>query len=79
MKIFLSSPPFFLASASFAAQKVLPEPLPASRYDKMLDGSPFALATKTEAPVEKGPGPFANLFVAAIYQMKDMEGKLQTQ
>jgi len=67
----------FLTTGSFAAQTFLPEPLPASRYDKMLDGSPFALATKTEAPAEKGPGPFANLFVAAIYQLKESGGKLR--
>jgi hypothetical protein len=66
------------SGAAFAAQNILPEPLPASRYEKMLDASPFALATKTEAPVDKGPGPFANLYVAGFYQLKDKDtGKLQ--
>jgi hypothetical protein len=77
----MKAAPFFAAvfpaTGLFAAQTFLPEPLPASRYDKMLDGSPFALATKTEAAREKGPGPFANLFVAAIYQLKDSDGKLR--
>lgn len=65
------------SGAAFAAQNVLPEPLPASRYEKMLDASPFALATKTEAPVDKGPGPFAHLWVVGFYQLKDKDGKLE--
>lgn len=66
-----------LAEPAFAAHTVLPEPLPASRYEKMIESSPFALATATAAPVEKGPGPFANLFVSAIAQLKDADGKVQ--
>jgi hypothetical protein len=74
--------PLFLAGAllaepAFAAHTVLPEPLPASRYEKMIESSPFALATATAAPAEKGPGPFANLFVSAIAQLKDADGKVQ--
>jgi hypothetical protein len=74
--------PLFLAGAllaepAFAAHTVLPEPLPASRYEKMIESSPFALATVTAAPAEKGPGPFTNLFIAAIAQLKDADGKVQ--
>src|SRR6476619_4619719 len=66
-----------LGTPAFGVQNVLPEPLPASRYEKMMESSPFALATATAAPVEKGPGPFANLFVSAITQEKDADGKIQ--
>lgn len=66
-----------LTEPAFAAHTILPEPLPASRYEKMIDSSPFALATVTAAPAEKGPGPFANLFVSAIAQLKDADGKVQ--
>jgi hypothetical protein len=63
------------AGFAHAAQDVLPQPLPSSRYDKMIDASPFALATKAEAPVDKGPGPFVHLNVATIAQFKDPDGK----
>jgi hypothetical protein len=62
-------------TSAFAVQEVLPQPLPSARYDKMIEASPFALATKTEAPVEKGPGPFVHLTVATIAQLKDPDGK----
>jgi hypothetical protein len=66
-----------LSAPAFAAQSTIPEALPASRYEKLIDSSPFALATKAEAPAEKGPGPFVNLTVAAIAQIKDAQGKTQ--
>jgi hypothetical protein len=64
-----------LSTSTYAVQDVLPASLPSSRYDKLIEASPFALATKTEAPVEKGPGPFVHLFVATIAQFKDADGK----
>ena len=63
------------AHCAFAVQDALPTPLPSGRYDKMIEASPFALATKTEAPPEKGPGPFVHLHVANIAQFKDPDGK----
>ena len=45
---------------------VIPEPLPSSRYDRMLDQSPFAVATPTAAPVEKVEGWAANLYLGPV-------------
>jgi len=46
-------------------QSPLPQPLPADRYNKLLEDSPFAVATPA-APVEKAEEPWAaNLFLGA--------------
>jgi hypothetical protein len=76
----MKAAPLFLAivacaACGYAAQDILPAALPSARYDKMIEASPFALATKTEAPVDKGPGPFVHLTVATIAQLKDPDGK----
>lgn len=64
-----------LAAPVFAAQTIIPEPFPEERYAKMIESEPFKLATAPVAPVEKGPGPFAQLFVAAIARFNTPEGK----
>jgi hypothetical protein len=49
----------------------IPEAQPASRYAKLSQESPFALATPTAAPVEQTPSVFANLFVVGLARLRD--------
>lgn len=59
-----------------ALASVIPDPLPSSRYDKMLDQSPFAVATPTEAPAEKVVGWAENLYLGPVAHItKDGEEK----
>ena len=61
---------------AMALAGVIPDPLPASRYDKMLDQSPFAVATPTEAPAEKIVGWAENLYLGPVAHItKDGEEK----
>ena len=66
-----------LGSPVFAAQSVAPVPLPAERYEKLLENSPFSVKTVApEVPVgENGPGPFDNLYVMAVAKLGDAGGK----
>ena len=66
-----------LSAGAVAAQSILPEALPAGRYEKLIESSPFALATAAEPVKEAGPGPFAHLYVAAVAQLKDATGKVE--
>jgi len=61
------------AAQVLAAQAVLPEPYPPSRYEKMAEASPFSLATAAVAPVEKAPGFAVNLFVGGAGRMGDKD------
>ena len=42
-----------LAVSAFAAPVIIPEPLPIGRYEKMMDDSPFVLATAEAKPEAK--------------------------
>ena len=52
-----------VAAVAVAAESALPEPFPATRYDAMLEQSPFALATPVAAP----PAPAARGFASDWY------------
>src|SRR5687767_15968655 len=58
---------FFPGTLLFAEQRPVPEPLPATRYDKLLEDSPFAVATPT-APVAEPEKPWAeNLYLGPAW------------
>ena len=57
------------------AQVPLPEPFPATRYEQMLEKSPFALATPPAPVEEKAPPAFANFVLTGVVPMRD-EGAL---
>lgn len=63
------------SAQAFAAQSVIPEPLPADRYTKLVESSPFSVATPVAAPVEDAPNFAANLHVMGIAKLRDAEGK----
>lgn len=62
----------FLASASaaFAVTSAVPEPFPATRYDKLRAESPFAVATAVEAPKEEKISWAQNLYIGSVAKLK---------
>ena len=63
-----------MAAPAFAAQDASPTQFPSSRYEKMLDESPFTLATPV-APVEAPKDSFTKDWVlTGISKMRDAQG-----
>ncbi len=65
----------FCASAAFATDFVPPQPLPAGRYDKMVEDWPFTLATPAAPVVEATAGFAVNLHVMGISRERYPDGK----
>src|SRR4051794_1608459 len=64
-----------LPSLAQAVVSILPDPLPADRYQKMIEDSPFAVATKVEVAPDPAPNFAANLYVMGIAKLRDGDGK----
>lgn len=63
------------SALALADQTPIPQPLPADRYNKLLEDSPFAVAT-APAPVEKPEEPWAaNLFLGIAGQVPTPTGQ----
>ena len=63
----LTSLALFPTAAALAG--VLPEPFAATRYDKMLEESPFALATPTAAPAEPAKSWAVNYYLGPVWRI----------
>lgn len=62
-----------VGSTALAVQEVIPAPLPASRYEKMLEKSPFTLATPVAAPVIPQAGYASTWYVTGIAQLDNKD------
>src|SRR5436190_767805 len=53
---------------ALAGGPAIPEPLPGTRYEKLIASSPFAVATVVDEPkpVDEGPPWSANLFLGGV-------------
>lgn len=60
--------------AALGVESVLPEPVAVDRYEKGLNESPFALATKVEAPAEKKDSFAANLVLTGLSRYPGSDG-----
>ena len=65
---------FLPGALLLAEQQTIPEPLPATRYDKLLEDSPFAVATPT-APVAEPEKPWAENLSLGGVSIETRDGK----
>lgn len=71
VRLFLAGSLLISAQASGAVESHTPQAYPASRYLKLSERAPFALATPTTVVTEKPPSPFNNLHVIGLARIKD--------
>ena len=73
----VSSAILLAASASLlAAESAIPERAPASKYDKLKNEAPFAVASEAPPPADIGPKWSDGLFLSGVYKIDGPAGKI---